>query len=400
MNASACLSRIRPRLRLLALVPVVIITYMVTLIAVDEFFFGANRIIINTIPIERVGTQGQSIAHTENEDLESLESAPLDFERVTNKTLGFEKVIAIGLPERSDKRDALELMASLTGFDIEWVDGVRPSSIPNKAIPYGIDPSAIRDNFLGSWRGHMNAIRRVVEQEVGSALIIEDDMDWDINLKSQLRNIAHGARQLLHQSSALPHSPYGDDWDILWLGHCGEPFPETLEENTGLPSKSVEQMSVKYFIHDDDTVPPYRKVSQLVDWSQYQPRTRIVHLSAAPICTFSYAISQRGARKILYALSVDGLHMAFDNSLAQLCRDAMYGLGRNQSGGLDVKCISVNPTIMFHHKAKGLVASGSDIQNVGSDGSIREKGETESIRWSMRLNLQNILTGKQLEAQF
>ena len=65
-----------------------------------------------------------------------------------------------------------------------------------------------------------------------------------------------------------------------------------------------------------------------------------------------------------------------------------------------MKCIRVNPTIMFHYKAKGLVASGSDIPNVGSDGSVREKGETESVQWSMRLNLQHILTGKKLEAQF
>ncbi|KAL7945255.1 glycosyltransferase family 25 protein [Trichoderma barbatum] len=400
MNASACLSGIRIRLRLLALVPLVIIAYIVTLIAVDEFFFASNRIIIKSVPVEKAGTQTQSKPGAENEGLRWTTSAQLDFGRVSNKTLGFEKVIAIGLPERSDKRDALELMASLSGFDIEWVDGVKPSSIPNKALPYGIDPTAIQDNFLGSWRGHMNAIRQVVEQEAGSALIIEDDMDWDIHLKFQLHNIAHGARQIMRETSPLPHSPYGDDWDVLWLGHCGEPFPETLEENAGLPPESIAQMSAKYIIHDDGTVPPYNKVSQLVDWSQYQPHTRIVHMSAAPICTFAYAISQRGARKILYGLSVDGLHMAFDNSLAQLCRDAMYGLGRNQSSGLNLRCLSVNPTIMFHHKAKGLVASGSDIQNVGSDGSVREKGETESIQWSMRLNLQNILTGKKLEAQF
>lgn len=160
MNASACLSGIRPRLRLLALAPVVVIAYIVTLIAVDEFFFASNRIIIKSVPVEKAARHTQSIVGAENEDLASPKSVQLDLERVINKTLGFEKVIAIGLPERSDKRDAMELMASLSGFDIEWVDGVKPSSIPSKAVPYGIDPSAIQDNFLGSWRGHMNAIRQ------------------------------------------------------------------------------------------------------------------------------------------------------------------------------------------------------------------------------------------------
>ncbi|KAH6608846.1 glycosyltransferase family 25 protein [Trichoderma cornu-damae] len=343
--------------------------------AVGKITTSSNRVIAKTVPFWGVDTQTQRAAGTENEGPESQKFAQLDFGRVINKTLGFEKVIVIGLPERSDKRDAMELMASLSGFDVEWVDGVKPSSIPNKAIP-------------------------VVEEEIGSALIIEDDMDWDIHLKSQLHDIAHGARQILRETSAPPHSPYGDNWDILWLGHCGEPFPETLEENAGLPLDNLAQMSAKYIIHDDETVPPYNEVSQLVDWTQYRPRTRIVHLSAAPICTFAYAVSQRGAKKILYGLSVDGLHMAFDNSLAQLCRDAVYDLGRKQSGGYNMKCLSVNPTIMFHHKPKGLVASGSDIQDLGGDGSVREKGVTESIRWSMRLNLKNILTGKELEVQF
>lgn len=47
----------------------------------------------------------------------------------------FEKVIAVGLPERSDKRDALSLMASVTGFTLAWVEGVLGSSISEKAIP-------------------------------------------------------------------------------------------------------------------------------------------------------------------------------------------------------------------------------------------------------------------------
>lgn len=141
MKASACLSGIR--LRLLAVAPVVIITYIVTFIAIDEFFFTSNRIIIQTVPIEKVGTQPQSKVSTENERLESTKSVESDFARVANKTLGFEKVIATGLPERSDKRDILELMASLSGFDIEWLDGVKPSSIPNKAVPCAIDPVAV-----------------------------------------------------------------------------------------------------------------------------------------------------------------------------------------------------------------------------------------------------------------
>lgn len=87
-------------------------------------------------------------------------SEPDDINRVTNGTLGFGKVFVVGLPERTDKRDAMVLASSLTGFDVEWVDGVRGESIPDKAVPFGVNRVKLMEGNLGSWRGHMNAIRR------------------------------------------------------------------------------------------------------------------------------------------------------------------------------------------------------------------------------------------------
>lgn len=90
------------------------------------------------------------------------QSTPEDINRVTNGTLGFGKVFVVGLPERTDKRDAIALTSSLTGFDVEWVDGVRGEEIPDKAVPFGVDRGVLMETNLGSWRGHMNAIRRYV----------------------------------------------------------------------------------------------------------------------------------------------------------------------------------------------------------------------------------------------
>lgn len=230
---------------------------------------------------------------------------------------------------------------------------------------------------------------------------MEDDMDWDIHLKGQLDAVARGTRHVLQEKSPMPESPYGDGWDILWLGHCGEPFPETLQENAGLKPEQKARMSAKYIVTNDQTVPPISKISRLVDWSRYPAHTRVIHKTAAPICSFAYAVTQSAARKLLYALSVNGLHAAFDNSLAELCRESIGSEGRGlATRGMGLKCVSVNPTIMFHHKAKGPVAADSDIQNFGKDGSIRNKGMTESIKWSMRLNLENVLLGKPPISQF
>lgn len=206
-------------------------------------------------------------------------------------------------------------------------------------------------------------------------------MDWDINIKAQLSQFAPGARQILDSSSPTgpDDSPYGDDWDLLWLGHCGEHFPETVEPKLDNPDTR------KYVIENDPTVPGYDHVTGFVGWRDYPEHTRFIHRSGAPICTFAYAVSYKGAQKLLYSLSVDGLHGPFDNSLSDLCRYQFYG----------INCVSVNPPYFFHHRGKGYTSGDSDIQRVEGSGEVREKGITENIVFSARLNLAQMLKGEE-----
>ncbi|KAJ8126256.1 hypothetical protein O1611_g7380 [Lasiodiplodia mahajangana] len=148
------------------------------------------------------------------------------YDPAANDTLGFSNIFVVGLPDRTDKRDALALTSALTGFNVEFIDGVKGESISDKAVPAGVDRHALMETNLGSWRGHMNAIRRhvrvkpwllIVEEGLESALIMEDDMDWDVRLKTQLKQIAEGARHVM-PSNEPSSSPYGAGWDVLWLG--------------------------------------------------------------------------------------------------------------------------------------------------------------------------------------
>lgn len=41
----------------------------------------------------------------------------------------------LGLKERSDRRDVMVVQSSLSGFNVEWVDGVKGEDIPDKALP-------------------------------------------------------------------------------------------------------------------------------------------------------------------------------------------------------------------------------------------------------------------------
>ena len=71
----------------------------------------------------------------------------------------FEKILVLNMPERSDKRDALSLAASLTNLKFDYLDGVVGKNIPQKALPVGQEQRNMQNSTLGSWRAHMNAIR-------------------------------------------------------------------------------------------------------------------------------------------------------------------------------------------------------------------------------------------------
>lgn len=115
------------------------------------------------------------------------------------------------------------------------------------------------------------------------------------------------------------------------------------------------------------------------------------------MCTFAYALSHRGAQKVLFDLSVDHLNGPYDNSLADLCR---YGMEADKLG---MRCYSVTPGIFFHHKAKGNVQGDSDIQSVGGDGGsgeVRLMGHTENVVWSARNNVKNLLSGGRMISEY
>lgn len=82
-----------------------------------------------------------------------------DFTRIKNATLGFQKVFVINLPDRTDKRDALSLVGTLTGIKLDWVRALRGVDVSDKALPLGVDRHGWRDGGIGSWRSQMNAIR-------------------------------------------------------------------------------------------------------------------------------------------------------------------------------------------------------------------------------------------------
>ncbi|WEW56536.1 hypothetical protein PRK78_001982 [Emydomyces testavorans] len=331
----------------------------------------------------------------------------------------FGRIYVVNLPSRTDRSDALVLMSALTGIKLDWIDGVNGHTVQEKALP----PPAPQSHFhlanIGSWRAHLNALRAVVENNLGSALILEDDADWDVRIKSQLRDFALASRTLLQpllsqpssfadptlrdpsNSPGMPQSfdlnqlpqtvppmtsPYGDNWDILWLGHCGTEFPNSELQSKAELSGQLPRGRVAHY--NDATVP---KDEHLLFLSKeddprktYPPHTRVIHHAMGSICSLGYAVSQKGARRLLYELGVKSFDGPFDLMLRDVCEGVK---GRDRA-----TCLTVQPQLFNHHRPAGNTSFYSDISGHGQ--GIVDHPFTHMIRWSTRLNLPNLFNGK------
>jgi hypothetical protein len=247
-----------------------------------------------------------------------------------------------------------------------------------------------------------------------SALILEDDVDWDVRIKDQLYDFALSAQALtqplrgragayadptyrkpLEESpESVPEmnfyrlpatvppttSPYGDNWDLLWIGHCEMQFP--FRHSKTIPKGRVIRLN-------DETVALKRKL-----WSfnipftlkeTYPEHTRAYHHAQEGACSLGYALSQRGARKLLHEVALKDVSAGFDILLRWYCEgDKGRAPGR--------KCLTTQPALFHHHVPVGPVSALSDVENHG--GGFRPTARTDMVRWSVRLNADALLEGK------
>ena len=63
----------------------------------------------------------------------------------------FEKIFAVGLPERSDRHDVLTLMSSYQNVTLEWMDAVKGQDIKKVAWPVVGLPQHFPGNMLNGF---------------------------------------------------------------------------------------------------------------------------------------------------------------------------------------------------------------------------------------------------------
>ncbi|KAK6387241.1 hypothetical protein LTS17_000508 [Exophiala oligosperma] len=312
------------------------------------------------------------------------EASSGDLNDVFNGTVGFQQVRVISLLERSDKRDAVSMQARFTNISFDFVDGVVGTDMNPKALPHTMH---IAPGAVGCWRSHLNVMQEMVRRRIRSSLILEDDADWDVAFKSQMSQVARGTRWLLNQTDDTPtHSPYGDGWDVIWLGHCG--------------SKPDPKDNRRWVIPRDPTVvPPHKRWSLYMfgkpDMSPWQPadnQTRIVYVPVTGVCSAGWAISMAGAEKILYYQSMIPFDKPVDDGVGAMCRDKVLGL----------RCFAPWPQIIGVSKPAGPKSRGSDIDDFGAAAAaakssssieevVKEKPRSHGVMFSTRLNIERFI---------
>ncbi|KAK2761269.1 hypothetical protein FQN54_001791 [Arachnomyces sp. PD_36] len=224
-------------------------------------------------------------------------------------------------------------------------------------------------------------MQRIVNERIGSALIMEDDADWDVTIKTQLQSFALAVRALQGTGNTPTTSPYGDDWDVLWLGHCG------LECKTDIP--------VFLTPNDPTILPPHHFLPY---WRDPPPvdrpdHARLTCVASDGVCSVVYAVSYHGAQKILSALSVDPSVVAneidtgaqFDVSLGRMC------------GNGYLRCFAPYPSLTGGYQPAGPVAKSSDIHQEHGN---KEEASSSGVKYSTMLNINRILNGDTVRANW
>ncbi|KAL8765674.1 MAG: hypothetical protein Q9209_007312 [Squamulea sp. 1 TL-2023] len=334
---------------------------------------------------------------------------------VDRTILQFERVFVINLPERYDKLDAFTLASSLTGFTHEVIEGIKGATVVNKTLP-SLDhlPKVANPHSLPGASANLGTegdiakqycrllacplelctkvsrtlpsdvppyligVFRIVRERIQTALVLEDDTDWDVSFKDQLAEFATGARYI-SGTTTTPRSPYGDDWDLLWLGHCSAQ-QHPLDER-------------RFVIENDESVPPmahranFNAVPNL-NGLGYDNSTRIVFRANNGVCLYSYALSYRGAQKVLRWQNNVKKFEPIDIGIGYQCRD-----------DANFKCIAVFPQMVDSHKSAGRESRDSDIGTFDPT-RIRAKGYTANIVRSTRLNMDNLMNNRMMEVQW
>ncbi|KAB2574511.1 hypothetical protein BFW01_g4157 [Lasiodiplodia theobromae] len=347
-----------------------------------------------------------------------------------NATLGFDAILAVS-PRETWRSAGLQAAARRTNLSIT-IPAQRPPTDAEVAAFVARNPSHIlNDGSAKAWLGHLQVMQAA--RNYSSALIMEDDADWDVRIHEQAALVAEAVRNLTVPRTETREWPWGEDWDVLWLGHCGERLPydeddepgelieteevevvtekvvtvaapdegaeqtpaateaqqqkekenleakvkaptSSTEEKMPLVDKKVKRLPPGELPGEDDYITLYDPTLPPTIGS-YDPRMSgdsedTRWVQHAAGPICTFAYAVTGTSVQRMLAMEHGNEQAFDLWLHTRCRNR------------ELRCFTVNPEMFHHHIAAGLPSSLVNEGQVGSGG----KNYTENIMYSARCN--------------
>ncbi|KAJ1954411.1 hypothetical protein EC988_002449 [Linderina pennispora] len=183
-----------------------------------------------------------------------------------NATLGFQKIFVLNMPARHDRLRNMRALASYHRLKLEFVRtfGERESNELARTLDYPINGT-----HLACYLSHLNIYKHMVEYNIETALIVEDDIDVELDLKDRHAYIM-----------SKVHEVYGRDWDMLYLGRC------TFDSNE--PAKVVPTLvanGTRYAVDPSER-------------ARYLQRDLSLFESEYPMCLHAYAVTRECAKRL------------------------------------------------------------------------------------------------------
>ena len=293
-----------------------------------------------------------------------------------NSTLGFGRIFVVST-ESSPRRNTLIHAANVTELDLTIP--IQPTWTEEDQDRFRAkENSVVKRGSLLAWLGHLHVLRAFLDSGAETALILEDDVDWDIRLRTQQIPLVQRA---IRRHSPLPPDttteryPFGDPraWDLLYLGHCGDYFHGM---DIGFEDGHVTPQDLRQTLHTLFRDPTLPDRDDLHPWTAsllrnlgVPERARLVHRSRFPLCTFAYAVTRASAHRLLTELAGsestrEGDH-AYDITILRGCI----------SDGM--RCWSVNPELFHHMPGRSIIAA---LENTANDlPPVDEMGADQAV---------------------
>jgi GR25 family glycosyltransferase involved in LPS biosynthesis len=160
-----------------------------------------------------------------------------------NKTLSFERIYVINLKERDDRKQIMKDIEKYMNLDFTFINAVNYKDLNTKRYK-------LKKPVLACFFSHTNIYKEIIKNNIRNALILEDDIDVEYNIKKYIKHILN----------KLP-----ENWDIVYLGHCNS---------------------------SNSLLKEYNGTSLFNDFPN-------IRKSIRPYCTHAYAVSNKGAQKLL-----------------------------------------------------------------------------------------------------